>query len=98
MTNQREHCCFDENDRVLYPKPCGSNLSDANKHLRPMIQLMKRSSATDDSADEISRTTTDSSSTATGIDDGDDENNDMKEYPNVLIKRRPTKERTLLFR
>ena len=85
MTNQREHCCFDENDRVLYPKPCGSS-DDAN------------TSSTDDSTDEISQTTTDSSSTATGIDDGDDENNDMKEYPNVLIKRRPTKERTLLFR
>ena len=53
-------------------------------HLRPMIQLMK------------SQTTTDSSSTATGIDDGDDENNDMKEYPNVLIKRRPTKENTVV--
>ena len=76
---------FDENDRVLYPKPCGSS-DDAN------------TSSTDDSTDEISQTTTDSSSTATGIDDGDDENNDMKEYPNVLIKRRPTKERTLLFR
>ncbi|RLP63547.1 hypothetical protein L150_02270 [Candida albicans Ca529L] len=71
---KREHCCFDENDRVLYPKPCGSS-DDAN------------TSSTDDSTDEISQTTTDSSSTATGIDDGDDENNDMKEYPQCFNKK-----------
>ena len=71
---KREHCCFDDNDRVLYPKPCGSS-DDAN------------TSSTDDSTDEISQTTTDSSSTATGIDDGDDENNDMKEYPQCFNKK-----------
>ena len=65
---------FDDNDRVLYPKPCGSS-DDAN------------TSSTDDSTDEISQTTTDSSSTATDIEDGDDENNDMKEYPQCFNKQ-----------
>ena len=71
----RSRCCFNSQYQVLYPWPCGGSSEDIN------------ASATDDSADEISQTTTDSSSTATGIDDGDDENNDMKEYPQCFNKK-----------
>ena len=71
----RNRCCFNSQYQVLYPWPCGGSSEDIN------------ASATDDSADEISQTTTDSSSTATGIDDGDDENNDMKEYPQCFNKK-----------
>ncbi|KHC72777.1 hypothetical protein MGI_02274 [Candida albicans P75016] len=71
----RSRCCFNSQYQVLYPWPCGGSSEDIN------------ASATDDSADEISQTTTDSSSTATDIEDGDDENNDMKEYPQCFNKK-----------
>ena len=71
----RSRCCFNSQYQVLYPWPCGGSSEDIN------------ASATDDSADEISQTTTDSSSTATDIEDGDDENNDMKEYPQCFNKQ-----------
>ena len=71
----RSRCCFNSQYQVLYPWPCGGSSEDIN------------ASATDDSTDEISQTTTDSSSTATDIEDGDDENNDMKEYPQCFNKK-----------
>ncbi|EEQ47407.1 conserved hypothetical protein [Candida albicans WO-1] len=71
----RSRCCFNSQYQVLYPWPCGGSSDDIN------------TSATDDSTDEISQTTTDSSSTATDIDDGDDENDDMKEYPQCFNKQ-----------
>ena len=124
----RNRCCFNSQYQVLYPWPCGGSSEDINASATDdsadeisatsqieavvvstestnvvtmdhvVVHLIDiNASATDDSTDEISQTTTDSSSTATDIEDGDDENNDMKEYPQCFNKQDDQPKRALLL-